>query len=150
MSAPSTAPQRSWADILTGLSLFVAGLAYGTWAVFLVPVRLWGGLEGLALLVTIVGNLALGWLAAWSLRSPRAALWPALGWLVATAAMALSVGPGGDIVVPGGLPYDPGVPVVGELNWLAGIASAAGALVLGSFAARSGFTRQRESPKQSA
>lgn len=134
------------ADVAVGAALFLLGLAYGLWAVWLVPVRLWGGLEGLSLLVTFVGNLGAGWLAAWSLRSARAALWPVVGWLLATGAMALTVGPGGDIVVPGGLPYDPGVPTVGMLNWLVGLIAAAVAIAGGTVVAANGFTRRRGSP----
>lgn len=131
-----------------GLALFVLGLAYGAWAVFLVPVRLWGGLEGLSLVVTAVGNVGAGLLAAWSLRTPRAALCPVVGWFLATGVLSLLVGPGGDIVVPGGLPYDPGVPTVGALNWLAGLLSSVVALVAAAFAVRGGFTRPRRPPKQ--
>jgi hypothetical protein len=144
--ARRTSGRRSRADLAVGGLLFALGLAYGTWAVYLVPFRLWDGLEGLSLVVTVAGNLLVGWLSVWCLQYVKAALWPVAGWLVATGAMALVVGPGGDIVVPGGLPYDPGVPVVGELNWLAGLISAGLALVVGTLTAGGGFTRRVRPP----
>lgn len=132
-------------DIGIGLALFACGLGYGVWSVWLVPVRLPGGIEGLSLAVTVVGNLLAGLLAGWGLRSRRAPLWPVAGWFFATAAFALVVGPGGDIVVPGGLPADPGVVKVGEYDWLAGLLSAAVVLVIAG--RQWGITRHRRRPE---
>jgi hypothetical protein len=118
-------------SIVVGLLLFLAGIGYGAWATWLVPERFWGGVEGLSLLITALGNLGVGVLSARALRSPRAALLPVAGWFVTTATFSLLVGPGGDIVIPGGLPSDPGVVVVGELNWLLGLVSAGLAVFVG-------------------
>jgi hypothetical protein len=114
----------------TAAGLFVLGVAYGAWAVWLTPVRLFGGVEGLSLVVTAVGTLVAGLLAAWCFRSWRAGFLPIGGWFVATAGLGMTTGPGGDVLVPGALPYDPGVVKVGEFNWLAGMVAAAIVLVL--------------------
>lgn len=126
-------------SIIPVLSLVTLGAAFGVWATWLVPVRL-GSLEGLSLLITFAGNLGAGLLALWGLRSPRAGLWPFAGWFVGTAVFTLFVGPGGDVVVPGGLPMDPGVVKVGEYDWLAGLVAAAIVLYVGW---RRWGTRQR-------
>jgi hypothetical protein len=117
------------ADVAVGIGLLAVGAMYAVYAVFLVPQRL-GGVLGLSLVVTAAGNIAVGLLAGWTMRSRRAALWPIAGWFLVTAVFSLAVGPGGDIVLPGGLPNDPGVVTVGEFNWAAGLVSSVVVLLL--------------------
>jgi len=130
---PAVGDRRGVLDLATAIALFLLGMAYGGWAVWAVPVRLFGGVEGLSIVITVVGTFGAGLLAAWGLQTWRAALLPIAGWFVVTAVLSLMVGPGGDILVPGGLPADPGVVKVGEFNWLAGFLASAGVMVLAAF-----------------
>jgi len=138
-------------DVAVRLALFALGVAYGAWALWAVPVRLFGWVEGLSLVITAVATLAAGLLAAWGLQSWRAPLWPIAGWLVVTFVFSMS-GPGGDVVVPGGLTYDPGVVKVGEFNWLAGLLAAGLTLFLSyrryGVPPGSGYTSRANRPTQ--
>lgn len=115
--------------VATFLSLLVAGMAVGVWSTFLVPLRLAGGVEGVADVVGLVGTVGLGLLGAWGTRSVSAAAVPGLG-LVLVVAVASMSGPGNDLVLPGGLASDPGIAVVAQLLLLAGLLGVGVAVVL--------------------
>ena len=64
------------------LLLLVLGAAIGVWGAFLVPVRLPGGVEGLADVVGFAGPLVVGYLGAVGLGVAPAAVFPGIGWIV--------------------------------------------------------------------
>ena len=114
-------------------ALLLLGAALGVWGLFLVPLRLPGGIEGLAVLIAVGGNLGAARLGGFGFATPLAAAMPGLGWLLSV--MVLIGGLPGlashaqDVLLPGSLPADPGVVAVG-LGWLAGgvLAALAGVL----------------------
>jgi hypothetical protein len=107
----------------------------GTIEAFLVPLRLFGGVEGLAVVLAMLLNPAVGLVAAVGLRSTAGAGAPAAGWFVA-ASYATFVAPHGSVVVPGTLGNDPGVPVVGLLWYFGGVLASSSAIVVSSIRAR--------------
>lgn len=111
--------------------LFAVGLVLGTIEVFLVPLRIFGGVEGLVVVVAAIGNAALGLLAGYGLDQPAAPIAPGLGWFVAASSF-MFLGGGGDVVVPGHLGTDPGVVWVGVLWYCLGVLGFVVALFLGS------------------
>ena len=104
--------------VATYVTLGLLGAAIGVWGAFLVPLRLFGHVEGLADVVGFVGVVLAGCLGGLGLRSAPAAVIPGVGWILAF--LALGYGPGGDVVIPGKLGNDPGVAVVGEVYIAAG------------------------------
>jgi hypothetical protein len=122
--------------VATCLVLVAAGVVLATIEAFLVPVRLFGGTEGLAVLLAVLGNLAIGLLAAAGLDSSAGAAAPALGWFAA-ASIATFSSPHGSVVVPGTLGNDPGVPVVGVVWYFGGVLSSGIAVFVSSVRARS-------------
>jgi hypothetical protein len=117
------------------LALALVGLLAGTIEAFLVPLRLFGGVEGLVVLLAAIGNAAIGLLATFGLDHPSAPLAPGVGWFVAASYFTF-VGHGGDVVVPGGLGNDPGVVWVGVLWYFLGVTGFAVALFASRFTAR--------------
>jgi hypothetical protein len=105
--------------VATYVALAALGAAIGVWGAFLVPLRLFGGVEGLADLIGLVGTVLAGCLGGLGLRSAPAAIIPGVGWLLAF--LALGYGPGGDVVIPGSLGNDHGVAVVGVLYFVSGL-----------------------------
>ena len=97
----------------TYVVLGLLGAMIGIWGAFLVPLRLFGHVEGLADLIGFVGIVLAGCLGGLGLRSAPAAVIPGVGWILAF--IALGYGPGGDVVIPGRLGTDHGVVIVGEL-----------------------------------
>lgn len=110
--------------------LVLLGAALGVWGAFLVPLRLPGGVEGLADVIALATTLGLGLLAAFATRSVPAAAMPGIGWLVAALACSSLAWPPGEVVVPAKLGNDPGVGTVGTLYLLVGTAGAVVAVVL--------------------
>jgi hypothetical protein len=108
--------------------LFLLGGVVGVWGAFLVPLRLFGHVEGLADLVGLLGTLVAGYLGGVGLRSAAAAVLPGLGWIVAVIVLGYS--PGGDVVIPGSLGNDAGVGVVGTLYLGSGLVGTLAAGVL--------------------
>lgn len=114
-------------------ALLLLGVALGVWGMFLVPLRLTGGVEGLSVLIAVVGNVAAARLGGFGLGTPLAAAMPGIGWLVAVMALAGGL-PGmsahdQDVLLPGKLPVDPGIVVVGTGFLFAGaVAALAGVL----------------------
>ena len=110
--------------------LLLLGAALGVLGAFLVPLRLPGGLEGLSDVLALVGNIAVGFLAARGARSVPAAAMPGIGWLVAVLACGLIARPADEVVIPSSLGSDPGVGTVGTLYLLVGAIGAVVAILL--------------------
>ena len=120
-------------DVAGHAALLLLGVALGVWGVFLIPLRLPGGVEGLSIVIAVVGNIAAAWLGGFGFRRPLAAAMPGIGWLVAVFALAGGLpgmsGHAQDVLLPGKLPADPGVVVVGTGFLFAGaVAALAGVL----------------------
>jgi hypothetical protein len=118
--------------------LLVLGAALGVWCAFLVPVRLPGGIEGLADVVALVGNLLIGAFAARGTRELLSAAMPGIGWLVTVLVLLTLHWPPDEVVVPGALGADLGIGTVGNLFIFAGAGGAILAVVLGSRFIRTG------------
>jgi hypothetical protein len=105
-------------------ALLMLGLALGVWGLFLVPVRLPGGVEGLAVVVAGLGNVAAARLGGFGFGTPLAAAMPGIGWIVAV--LVISGGLPGlpshadDVVLPGTLAADPSIVAVGSATLVAG------------------------------
>lgn len=110
--------------------LVLLGAVLGVWGAFLVPLRLPGGVEGLADLIAFGGNLAVGLLAAWGCRTVPAAAMPGLGWLVSVLVFITIVRPGDEVVIPGKIGSDPGIGIVGTLFLFAGATGAVLAVLI--------------------
>jgi hypothetical protein len=112
--------------------LVLLGAVLAVWGAFLVPLRLPGGIEGLADVIAFGGNLAVAVLAARGSRNLQAAAMPGLGWLIAVLVLLTVQRPTGEVVIPGGIGNDPGIGVVGTVFLFAGAAGAVvGLLVAG-------------------
>lgn len=109
--------------------LFVVGLVLGVVSGFLVPLRLFGGVEGLSVVLALLGTVLLGLLGGWGTGRAPAAVIPGAGWFVGVAALNLYL-PGGDIIIPGSLPVDPGITYVGYGFLLAGVVGTVAALTI--------------------
>ena len=105
--------------VATYAVLALLGAAICVWGAFLVPLRLFGHIEGLADVIGLVGIVLAGCLGGLGLRSAPAAVLPGIGWFLAF--LALGYGPGGDVVIPGRLGNDSGVAVVGTLYVASGL-----------------------------
>jgi len=112
------------------LLLLVLGAAIGVWGAFLVPLRLPGGVEGLADVLGFAGPFLVGYLGAVGLGVAPAAVFPGIGWIVSI--LALGYSPGGDVVIPGKLGTDPGIGTVGSLYLVSGLLGTLAAGVLAS------------------
>ena len=110
--------------------LFLLGAALGIWGAFLVPLRLPGGIEGLSDVLALVGNIAVGFLAARGARSVPAAAMPGVGWLIAVLAVGSYVRPADEVVIPSKIASDPGIGTVGTLYLLLGAVGAVVAILL--------------------
>ena len=110
--------------------LVLLGAALGVWETFLVPLRLPGGIEGLADVLALAGNLAAGVLAARALRDVTAAAMPGIGWLLGVLVVSTFVRPANEVVIPGTFTVDPGIAWVGKLLLVAGSVGAILAIVL--------------------
>jgi len=130
--------------VATYVVLVVLGAAIGVWGAFLVPLRLFGHIEGLADVIGLVGTVAAGCLGGLGLRSAPAAVLPGIGWILAF--LALGYGPGGDVVIPGSLGNDHGVAVVGTLYMLSGFLGTLLSAVLVARRLR-GFTSDPNGPR---
>jgi hypothetical protein len=110
--------------------LLLLGGALGVWGAFLVPLRLPGGIEGFSDVLAVVGNIAVGFLAARGARSVPAAAMPGIGWLVAVLVVGTVARPADEIVIPASLGNDPGVGKVGSFYLLLGALGAIAAILL--------------------
>jgi len=118
-----------WLTVATQVALFVAGLTVGCWSVFLVPLRLPGGIEGMSDVLVVILGAGLGVLGTWGTRTLVASVLPGLG-ILAVVAVATVTGPGGDVLLAGGVKGDPGLGTVGELILLAALVAPLLALVV--------------------
>jgi hypothetical protein len=109
--------------IATYVVLACVGVLMGTVEAFLVPQRLAGGVEGLSAVAAVLGNLGVGLLGGWGTGTTAGALVPGAGWLVAMVTVTV-IAPGGDVVIPGALPVDRGIVVVGVVTLLGGLLGA--------------------------
>jgi len=130
--------------VATYAALLLLGVALGVWGMFLVPVRLTGGVEGLSVLIAVVGNVAAARLGGFGLGTPLAAAMPGIGWLVAVMALAGGLpgmsGHDQDVLLPGKLPVDPGIVVVGTGFLFAGAVAALAGVLWASHRIRSAAT----------
>jgi hypothetical protein len=110
--------------------LLLLGAALGVWGAFLVPLRLPGGIEGFSDVLALVGNIAVGFLAARGARSVPAAAMPGIGWLVAVLVVGTVARPADEVVIPARLGNDPGVGKVGTFYLLLGAVGAVAAILL--------------------
>ncbi|MGN6474562.1 MAG: DUF6113 family protein [Mycobacteriales bacterium] len=118
--APERAPFQAGLLVATYAVLFALGVVLATFEAFLVPQRLAGGLEGLSVLIALVGNVGVGLLGGFGTGTTAGAVAPAIGWFLTMATLSIFA-PGGDVVIPGGLPADPGVVWVGTITLLGGL-----------------------------
>ena len=118
-----------WLTGVTLAALYVAGVVAGCWSIFLVPLRLPGGIEGTSDLLVLVFGTGLGVLGTWGMRSLVAAVLPGLG-ILTFVALATVGGPGNDVLLASGVQGDPGLGRVGELMLLAAVAAPLLALVV--------------------
>jgi hypothetical protein len=125
------------------LVLVLLGAALGLWGVFLIPLRLPGGIEGFSVLLALVGNAVVGIAATRSTGSLPAAVMPGIGWLVTLMLTVGYVTPSDEAIIPGALPADPGIGTVGAFYLFAG---PVGTVLAVTFAQR--FTRRAERPTQ--
>ena len=105
---------------VTYVVLFGVGVLAATIEAFLVPQRVAGGVEGLSAVLAVAGNLAIGLRGGLGTGTTAGAIAPAAGWFAAIATVTV-VAPGGDVVIPGALPVDSGVVVVGVVTLLGGL-----------------------------
>jgi hypothetical protein len=95
---------------------------------FLVPQRVFGGIEGLAAVLAFAGNAIVGSLGGIGTRTVAGALVPIVGWFAMVSAVIV-YSPGGDVIIPGKLPSDPGVVATGMAFLVMGILAGGVALV---------------------
>jgi hypothetical protein len=126
--------------VATYVVLAGIGVLLGAIEAFLVPQRLFGGIEGLSVVLAVIGNAGLGTAAGVATRSFMGALVPVAAWFV-TVGFVSSYAPGGDVVLPGRLPADPGIVHVATAFLLLGVVSGAAGLVATSY-----FTRRANRP----
>lgn len=141
-----TTPGTERAILLaTYVVLAAIGVVLGVIEAFLVPLRLFGDIEGLSAVLAGVGNVAVGSFGGVRTRTLSGAIVPIAGWFVAVAALLL-LAPGGDVVLVGKLPADPGVVMVGNAFLFLGILAGAVALVVTFRAIKSDYTRRANAP----
>jgi hypothetical protein len=111
--------------------LLALGVVLGAYGAFLVPLRLFDGVEGLAPVVGLLSTFGVGLAGALGAGSAPLAVAPGIGWIVSVLVLGYSFG--GDVVVPGRLGTDPGIGLVGTLYLASGLV---GLLAAGVVAAR--------------
>jgi Family of unknown function (DUF6113) len=107
------------------------GVMLGVIGAFLVPAGIVGGFLGLSTLVAGAGNLFAGSLGGFGTGSRGGAIAPLVGWFLAVGVLS-TFSPGGDVVIPGGLPNDPGVVHAGVTFMLTGLVASIVTIVLTS------------------
>jgi hypothetical protein len=94
--------------IATYVVLAAIGVIAAVIECFLIPQRIFGGVEGLSAVLAFAGNVAVGIAAGLAMRSRLAAAIPTVSWFLTVGLLTVYL-PGGDVVMPGRLPTDPGV-----------------------------------------
>jgi hypothetical protein len=115
--------------LATYVVLAAIGVLLGVIEAFLVPLRLFDGVEGLSAVLALLANLMVALLGGIGTRSSAGVVAPVAGWFVAVGVLSV-VAPGGDVVLAGKLPADPGVVTVGMAFLIAGVIAGAIALVV--------------------
>jgi hypothetical protein len=133
---PAVVAEDRFPLVLVYVVVFLLGAALGVWGAFLVPLRLPGGIEGLADVIALVGNIAVGYGAAIGSRSVAGAAMPGVGWLLTVLAIGTIVRPSDEVVIPSGLGNDPGIGTVGTLFLFAGAIGAVAAILLANWRLR--------------
>lgn len=128
--APRPGPGIDRYAVATNVVLAALGLALGIWGAFLVPARLFGHVEGVAVVLAVAGNTGLGLFGTRATGRAVTAAMPGFGWLAAVLVFGLIPRPEGDVVIPGRLGTDPGVATVGTLFMLGGLAGLVVAVAL--------------------
>jgi hypothetical protein len=131
--------------LATYVVLAAIGVMLAVIEAFLVPQRLLNGVEGLSAVGAFVGNLVVGSLGGIGTRTMVGAIVPVASWFVALGVITVYA-PGGDVVIAGKLPADPGVVVTGMAMLIAGVLGGAIALVLTARYAKSRYTRRVNAP----
>lgn len=117
--------------IATFVVLAAIGVVGAAIESFLIPQRLFHGVEGLSAALAFVGNVTIGTAAGLATRTRAAAVIPTASWFVTVGVLTLYL-PGGDVVMPGRLPGDPGVVKVVPAFLILGILAGAIAVVITS------------------
>jgi hypothetical protein len=144
---PTTTKQRDRFPIAAVYAvLFLLGVALAVWEAFLVPLRLPGGTEGLAVVLAFGGNLAVGVGAARAVRTVPAAAMSGIGWLVAVLVLSSVARPADEVVIPSKLATDPGVGTVGTLLLFAGALGTTIAVVLANRMPRTDAAERMQPP----
>jgi hypothetical protein len=125
---PSVTAERSVLAV-TYVVLAGIGVLSGGLEAFLVPQRLPHGVEGLSVVLAVVGNIGFGVLGGIGTKTLAGALVPAFGWFV-TVGFISAYAPGGDVILPGTLPVDPGVTHVTTAFLILGLLASGIAVVL--------------------
>lgn len=94
--------------IATYVVLAAIGIMAATIECFLVPQRIFGGIEGLSAVLAFGGNVAVGVAAGLATRTRAAAVIPMVSWFLTVGLLTVYL-PGGDVVMPARLSVDPGV-----------------------------------------
>jgi hypothetical protein len=115
--------------LATYVVLLAIGALLGVIETFLVPQRLFGGVEGLSAVLALLGNAAVGSFGGIGTRTMAGAVAPIIGWFITVGILSV-VAPGGDVVLAGKLPSDPGVVVAGTAFLFCGVIGSAVALVV--------------------
>ena len=113
------------------LALAALGVMLGTIGSFLVPAGIVAGFLGVSTLVAVAGNLVAGLLGGIGTASVGGAIVPFAGWF-AVLFVLNAYSPGGDVVIPGGLPNDPGVVHAGVTFMLTGLVTSIITIVITS------------------
>jgi hypothetical protein len=135
-------PGTHGAELVVLLATYVVlaaiGVVLAVIEAFLVPQRMFGGIEGLSAVLAFVGNVAVGSLGGIGTRTTTGAILPIASWFVAVGVLT-TYSPGGDVVIAGKLPADPGVVVAGTAFLILGILAGGVALVVTVRSMRSGW-----------
>jgi hypothetical protein len=131
--------------LATYVVLAMIGVVLGLLESFLVPQRMWGGLEGLSVVLAFVGNAVVGSLGGVGTRTITGSLVPIVSWFVAVGVVTVYA-PGGDVIIAGKLPADPGVVVTGMAFLIGGILAGGVALVVTTHSLKSRYTKRVNAP----
>jgi hypothetical protein len=124
----------------TYVVLAAVGVLTGVLGCFLVPQRLFGGVEGLSVVLAVVGNAGIGTAAGIATRQFAGAVVPVMGWFLTVGFVTVYM-PGGDVILPGRLQQDPGVTHVTTAFLILGVLAGALALVVTAH-----YTRRAKTP----
>jgi hypothetical protein len=117
--------------IATFVVLAAIGVVAAAIESFLIPQRVFDGVEGLSAVLAFAGNAAIGTAAGLATRTRAAAVIPTVSWFVTVGVLTVYL-PGGDVVMPGRLPSDPGIVKVVPVFLILGIVAGGVALFITS------------------